>query len=141
MKSEGMSMKTTESRPNIIVLFSDQQRWDTLGCYGQKLPISPNLDKMAEEGVRFEHAFTCQPVCGPVRATLQTGKFPTEVGCEVNHRHLPVDADTLAKRMKAQGYRTGYIGKWHLASGPNRLVNGYDPDYRIVPVPEELRGG
>jgi len=130
-----------KDRPNIVVLFSDQQRWDTLGCYGQKLPISPNLDQMAAEGVRFEHAFTCQPVCGPVRASLQTGKYPTQVGCDVNNRHLPLKADTLANRMKAAGYKTGYIGKWHLASGPNRFDDGFDPYYGIHPVPEELRGG
>jgi uncharacterized sulfatase len=128
-------------KPNIVVLFSDQQRWDTLGCYGQKLPVSPNLDKMAAEGVKFELAFTCQPVCGPVRATLQTGKYPTEIGCETNNRHLPLDSDTLAKRMKDQGYKTGYIGKWHLASGKNRFDGDFDPNYRIFPVPEELRGG
>jgi len=128
-------------RPNVVFLFSDQQRWDTLGCYGQKLPISPNLDQMAAEGVRFEHAFTCQPVCGPVRASLQTGKYPTQVGCEVNNRHLPLNADTLARRMKAAGYKTGYIGKWHLASGPNRYDEGVAPDYRILPIPEAFRGG
>jgi len=128
-------------RPNIVFLFSDQQRWDTLGCYGQKLPISPNLDQMAAEGVRFENAFTCQPVCGPVRASLQTGKYPTQVGCEVNNRHLPLNADTLARRMKAAGYKTGYIGKWHLASGPNRYDEGVAPDYRILPIPEAFRGG
>jgi arylsulfatase A-like enzyme len=128
-------------RPNIICILSDQQRWDTLGCYGQALPVSPNLDAMARSGVRFEYAFTCQPVCGPVRAVLQTGKYPTQVGCEVNNRHLPLNADTLARRMKAAGYKTGYIGKWHLASGPNRFDEGLDPDYRIFPVPEEYRGG
>ncbi len=128
-------------KPNIIVMFSDQQRWDTLGCYGQKLPVSPNLDKMAEEGVKFDLAFTCQPVCGPVRACLQTGKYATEVNCYTNHRHLPLDADTLANRMKAAGYKTGYIGKWHLASGPNVLDGDYSPDYRIFPIPEKHRGG
>ena len=61
-------------QPNIVFLFSDQQRWDTCGCYGQPLPVTPNLDRMAAEGVRFEHAFTCQPVCGPARAALQTGR-------------------------------------------------------------------
>lgn len=128
-------------KPNIIFILSDQQRWDTLGCYGQTLPVSPNLDLMANTGVRFEHAFTCQPVCGPVRATLQTGKYPTQVGCEINHRHLPLNADTLARRMNQAGYKTGYIGKWHLASGPNRFDEGVDPDCRVLPVPKEFRGG
>lgn len=124
--------------PNIVFVFSDQQRWDTCGCYGQPLDITPNLDRMAAEGVRFEHAFTCQPVCGPARASLQTGKYPAEIGVFTNHRMLPLDEETLAKRLSASGYEVGYIGKWHLASfGPH---DGPD-NYRTRPVPPERRGG
>lgn len=129
-------------KPNIIFIFSDQQRWDTCGCYGQKLPVTPNLDKMAQQGVRFENAFSCQPVCGPARAALQSGKWPTEVGCHANHRHLPTDLKhTLAKEMKKAGYSTGYIGKWHLASGPNEYAGDLYPDYRVAPVDKEFRAG
>ena len=60
---------------NLIFYFSDQQRWDTCGCYGQPLDITPNLDALAAEGVRFDNAFSPQPVCGPCRALFQTGKF------------------------------------------------------------------
>ena len=66
------------SKPNILFFFTDQQRWDTIGCYGQKLNISPNLDKLAKEGVLFKNTFTCQPVCGPARSCIQTGKYATE---------------------------------------------------------------
>ena len=52
-------------RPNILFYFTDQQRWDTCGCYGQRLPVTPRLDELAARGVRFDRAFTCQPVCGP----------------------------------------------------------------------------
>ncbi len=129
-------------KPNIIFVFSDQQRWDTCGCYGQKLPVTPNLDRLAAEGTRFENAFTCQPVCGPARAALQSGLWPSETDCYKNHRHLPRDLEhTLAKELKKSGYSTGYIGKWHLASGPNENAPGFDPDYRIYPIPEELRAG
>ncbi len=124
--------------PNIVFLFSDQQRWDTCGCYGQPLDITPNLDRMAGDGVRFEHAFTCQPVCGPARACLQTGKYATEVGCHTNHRMLPVQERTLAHYLSGAGYDTAYIGKWHLASGGP--IGGPD-DFRIKPVPRERRGG
>ncbi len=123
-------------KPNILFLFSDQQRWDTLGCYEQALPTTPNLDRMASEGVRFEHAFTCQPVCGPARAALQTGKYPTEVGCHTNGRQLPPDEQTIAKHLSAAGYEVAYIGKWHLATGVHR-----HPNYRTIAVPPELRGG
>jgi hypothetical protein len=59
---------TVMPTPNLLVLFADQQRADTLGCYGQALPVTPHLDRWAAAGTRFAHAFTCQPVCGPARA-------------------------------------------------------------------------
>lgn len=67
-------------RPNIVFYFTDQQRWDTMGCYGQRLDVTPNLDRIAGEGVRFENAFTNLPVCGPARACLQTGRWGTRTG-------------------------------------------------------------
>lgn len=134
------------TQPNIIFILSDQQRWDTLGCYGQKLPVTPNLDKMAAEGVRFEHAFTCQPVCGPARACLQTGKYATEIGCYRNNKALPLDEKTLAHYLREAGYDVGYIGKWHLASESSKL-DRIDPneegaaDYHTTAIPPERRGG
>ena len=126
------------NKPNILFIFSDQQRWDTCGCYGQPLDVTPNLDRMAREGVRFAQTFTCQPVCGPARASLQTGKYPTEVGCHTNHRMLPLDEKTIAHHFSEHGYEVGYIGKWHLAStGPH----GGPDDFRTKPVPPERRGG
>ncbi|MGN0745693.1 MAG: sulfatase-like hydrolase/transferase [Aristaeellaceae bacterium] len=119
---------------NVIFYFSDQQRWDTMGCYGQRLPVTPVLDQLAGEGALFENAFTCQPVCGPARACLQSGMYATEVGCHKNHRILPIGMDTLARRLHAAGYETAYIGKWHLASNQER-------SYRTEAVPPERRGG
>ncbi len=127
-------------RPNIIFYFSDQQRWDTAGCYGQSLPITPNLDRLAQEGVRFEHAFTCQPVCGPARACLQTGKWATETGCFRNGVALPLDEVTIAHLLAEGGYRVGYVGKWHLAS-TMKLAGQPDVDYQTIPIPPERRGG
>ncbi|MFQ6098893.1 MAG: sulfatase-like hydrolase/transferase [Armatimonadota bacterium] len=129
-----MSAESSD-RPNILFVFSDQQRWDTLGCYGQKLDVTPNLDRMAAEGVRFEFAFTCQPVCGPARASLQTGKYAAEVGCFRNDIALPVDEKTIAHWLSEAGYEVGYIGKWHLAS------SGPEQNFRTEPVPPERRGG
>ncbi len=123
-------------KPNIIFYFSDQQRWDTLGCYGQKLDVSPTLDALAKEGVRFEHAYTCQPVCGPARACLQTGKFATEIGCYKNGIQLPLDATTLANCFNDAGYETAYVGKWHLASDHAKKI-----DYKTTAIPEKYRGG
>ena len=128
-------------RPNIIFYFSDQQRWDTMGCYGQSLPVTPYLDRLAAEGTLFENAFTCQPVCGPARACLQTGLYATQVGCHINDLKLPLDADTIARRFNDAGYRTGYIGKWHLASQGTFVPGIPKEDYTIYPIPEERRGG
>ena len=130
-------------KPNIIFIFSDQQRWDTVGCYGQELDITPNLDQMAAEGVKFENAFTCQPVCGPARAVLQTGKYATETGNYRNHIALPQDAKTIAHWFTEADYRVGYIGKWHLASngGESNIDIGKEFNHRTDPVPLEYRGG
>lgn len=67
-------------RPNVIVFFTDQQRWDTVGAYGNPLSLTPHLDSMARRGTLFEYAFTPQPVCGPARTALQTGLYPSQVG-------------------------------------------------------------
>ncbi|MDL2233648.1 sulfatase-like hydrolase/transferase [Ruminococcaceae bacterium OttesenSCG-928-L11] len=123
-------------RPNIIFYFSDQQRWDTVGCYGQALPVTPNLDALAAQGTRFQNAFTCQPVCGPARACLQTGKYATEIGCYRNGIALPLDVDTLAGQFHAAGYETAYVGKWHLASDADRGI-----DHTVTAIPPEYRGG
>ncbi|QUH27604.1 sulfatase-like hydrolase/transferase [Vallitalea guaymasensis] len=130
-------------KPNILFIFSDQQRWDTVGCYGQPLDITPNLDDLAKDGVRIENAFTCQPVCGPARACLQTGKYATETGCYRNAIALPLDANTVPRYLSQAGYEVGYVGKWHLAS------TGYDSNedigevcnYETTAIPPERRGG
>ena len=93
---------------------------------------------MAEEGVRFENVFTCQPLCGPARSCLQTGKYATENRCHINHRMLPLDEKTIAHFLSENGYEVGYIGKWHLAStGPE----GSPDDFTTKPIPPERRGG
>lgn len=126
-------------RPNVVFIFSDQQRWDTLGCYGQHLDISPNLDRMAAEGVRFENAFTCQPVCGPARSCIQTGKYATETGCFRNDIALPLHEKTIAHWFSEAGYEVGYIGKWHLASTSRRSQE--ETNFVGKPIPPERRGG
>lgn len=96
---------------NIVFYFSDQQRWDTVN---EK--VTPNLMKLADEGVLFENSFTCQPVCGPARSCLQSGMYATETGCYTNGIALPQDITPLAEYFNRAGYQTAYIGKWHLGS-------------------------
>lgn len=129
--------------PNVLVVLSDQQRPDSCGVYGQRLPVTPRLDRLAAEGVTFDQAFTVQPVCGPARATLQTGRYPTTLGCWRNGIALPPGVDTLADRLTALGYATGYVGKWHLASNRGRGLPADRPvaRYERRPVPPERRGG
>ncbi len=127
-------------KPNIIFYFSDQQRADTCGCYGQELEITPNLDRFADEGIRFEHAFTAQPVCGPCRALFQTGLYPTSTGCFRNNVALPLDAKTLGHYFTDAGYETAYVGKWHLASDGD-LESKPTVDYHHSAIPPERRGG
>ena len=127
-------------RPNIVFFFTDQQRPDTIGCYGQPLPTTPRLDQLAREGVRFEWAFSPQPVCGPCRALFQTGRYATETGCFRNNVMLPSHVKTLADYIQEAGYETAYIGKWHLASGGGEA--GRPPaDHTVTAVPPERRGG
>ncbi len=125
---------------NIIFYFTDQQRWDTCGCFGQPLDITPNLDALAREGVKFDNAFSPQPVCGPCRALFQTGKWPTETGCFRNNIMLPAGVKTLGSYIEEAGYETAYIGKWHLASD-GELEKPPTIDHTITAIPRELRGG
>jgi arylsulfatase A-like enzyme len=117
----------SSSPPNVLVFFTDQQRWDTAGVHGNPLDLMPNFDRMAQAGTHVYYSFTCQPVCGPARACLQTGRYATATGCFKNGIPLPLDAKTLAHHFRAAGYVTGYLGKWHLADEE--------------PVPEAKRGG
>jgi arylsulfatase A-like enzyme len=119
--------KQARKQPNVIVFFTDQQRWDTTGVHGNPLDLTPNFDRMATHGTHVAHSFTCQPVCGPARSCFQTGLYATTTGCFRNGIPLPQESRTLAHHFHAAGYQTAYIGKWHLADEE--------------PVPEGKRGG
>ncbi|MFI6874559.1 sulfatase-like hydrolase/transferase [Streptomyces sp. NPDC050400] len=118
-------------RPNVVVILTDQQRWDTTGVHGGPTGLTPQFDRIAHEGTLIEQAITPNPVCAPARSALQTGRWPTAAGVHRNGLPLPADLPTLAGSFAAAGYATGYIGKWHLAGAPN------GPG----PVPTEARGG
>jgi len=115
-------------RPNVIVFFTDQQRWDTTGAHGNPLNLTPNFDRMADHGTHIDTSITCQPVCGPARSSLQTGLYATQTGCWRNGIPLNPELKTLAEYYKEAGYATGYIGKWHLGTTEG-------------PVPKQERGG
>lgn len=119
--------------PNVVFFFTDQQRWDSTGVAGNPLGLTPTFDRLAAEGTYVANAFTPQPVCGPARACLQSGRYATATGCVTNGIAMPTNCDTLATQFRTAGYKTGYIGKWHLAgkgNGPGavpvRLRGGYE---------------
>ncbi len=120
-------------KPNIIFYFSDQQRWDTLNS-----ELMPNVWELGEEGVLFENSFTCQPVCGPARACLQTGQLATQNKCYWNGIPLARNTKTLADHFNENGYDTAYIGKWHLASD---RFPGLGVHCEKTAVPLEKQGG
>lgn len=113
---------------NVIIVLTDQQRWDTLGCLGNPMGLTPTLDRFARMGTLCESAFTPNPLCAPARAALQTGVYPTITGVFKNELAMPSDTTTIAHYFAAEGYRTGYIGKWHL--GPRSEQQAVAPDYR-----------
>lgn len=122
--------ETPGTKPkNIIFYFTDQQRHDTFNS-----EVMPNLYSFSAEGVTFSNCFTCQPVCGPARACLQSGVYATECDCFKNGRSLPIDIPHLADYFSDAGYDTAYIGKWHLATD-----GGYPCEKNAVP--KERRGG
>ncbi len=105
-------------RPNILFVFADQMRGMAMGCAGNPQVITPNLDRLAAQGTRFSHAYANIPVCGPCRGSLLTGQYPLTHRVVANDLPLPEDAVTVGELFKAAGYRTGYIGKWHLDGIP-----------------------
>lgn len=118
---------------NIIFYFSDQQRFDTVNE-----TVTPNLMKLASEGVMFNNNITCQPVCGPARACLQTGRYATQLGCYFNGIPLPKGVPTIAEMFNNAGYQTAYIGKWHLASD---RIAGIGEHYENKAIPQHKLGG
>jgi len=115
----------------VVIVFTDQQRWDTLGVNGSPMGLTPNLDRLARQGARFLLPITNQPVCAPARACLLTGQYATTHGVWRNGLGLTGREQTLATCFGAAGYQTAYVGKWHLA--PRECGRG--------PVPAEYRGG
>ena len=106
--------QSSARQPNIVYIFADQMRKHVLGCYGNQMVPTPNFDAMAAAGTVFDNAISTWPVCSPYRAMLLTGRHPMANGTVSNDAGVRDNLPTIAKVVKAQGYATGYIGKWHL---------------------------
>lgn len=116
-------------RPNILILYTDQQRWDALGTNGNDEIITPNLDALAENGVTFTHHFVQSPVCMPSRVSMLSGQYPSTLG--ITHMGVPVPEDTLTlpQMLKPYGYHTANIGKLHFLPHANRDHRQQYPNY------------
>ena len=105
-------------RPNIILLFSDDHGWQAISAYGSKVNQTPNIDRIAEEGMRFDRCYVTNSICAPSRATILTGKHSHLNGQTRNGPTFDGSQQTFPKLLQAQGYTTAMIGKWHLRSEP-----------------------
>tara|TARA_R110002049_G_scaffold50370_3_gene143165 strand:+ start:212732 stop:214207 length:1476 start_codon:yes stop_codon:yes gene_type:complete len=122
--------KTGPAKPNIVIILTDDQGYQDLGCFGSQTIQSPHLDQMAAEGTRLT-SFYAQPVCGVSRAALMTGSYPIRVAEPNNTKRLHTvphpNEVTMAEVLRQAGYATGMIGKWHLAMDRKNSPTGVDP--------------
>ena len=114
-------------KKQMVFIMTDTQRWDMVNCYRETGLSTPCLDALAADGVRFERAYTTQPVCGPARAGLFTGTYPSWNGSWANGMALGDNVKTIGQRLSDNGIKCAYIGKWHL-DGTDYFGNGFCPD-------------
>ena len=135
--------------PNILFILADDLGWKDLGCQGSTFYETPNIDRLAAEGMRFTQAYAACPVCSPTRASLMTGKYPARLHltdflpgekARPNQKllgpsiiqNLPIDELTLPEALKRGGYVTGIIGKWHLGANAAHYPTSYGFDFNVA---------
>jgi arylsulfatase A-like enzyme len=136
----GLILKAVD-RPNIVIIYADDLGWGSLSCYGQKAYETPYLDRMAREGVRLTSFYVSTPGCAPSRAALLTGRYPFRTGVPSNpapdagrDHGIKQSETTLAELLKAEGYATKAVGKWHLGHLPEFYPtrHGFDSYFGIL---------
>lgn len=117
----------------IIFIMTDTQRTDMVGCYGYPEMKTPSIDALAAKGVRYDRAYSCQPVCGPARSAIFTGTYPHSNGAWGNSMPLGANVKTVGQRLSDNRFHTAYVGKYHLDGGDyfglGVAADGWDPDY------------
>ena len=130
--------------PNIVLIFTDDQGYQDLGCFGSPDIRTPNIDKMAKEGNRFTNFYVSQPVCSASRSSLLTGCYANRIGIHgalfpKAKKGLNLEETTIAEMLKPLGYATAIFGKWHLGDHPDLLPtrHGFD-EYFGVPFSNDM---
>ncbi len=113
-------------RPNVVFILTDDQRWDQLGCEGHPFLKTPNLDRIATEGARFANMFVTTSLCSPSRASFLSGLYAHSHGVVNNFTDYPADLASFPRRLQESGYRTAYIGKWHMGEQSDARRPGFD---------------
>ena len=136
-------------RPNILFIMTDDHAAHALSCYGSRINQTPNLDRIAAEGMRFANCFVTNSLCGPSRATILTGKYSHRHGFRRNGDPFDGDQPHVVKYLRAAGYQTAIVGKWHLKTEPtgfdySKVLPGqgryHDPDFLEMGVREKHQG-
>jgi arylsulfatase A-like enzyme len=125
-------------RPNFVFILIDDMGFSDVGCYGSQFHETPNIDRLAHQGMKFTNAYAACPVCSPTRASILAGQYPARIGITdfipghqrpweklsvpQNRLQLPLETVTIAEALKEHRYATAHIGKWHLGG------KGYSPD-------------
>ena len=145
--------QTSQSRPNIVLILADDLGYGDLACYGSAKNLTPHIDGLARDGVRFTDFHSASAICTPTRVSILTGRYPARFGItrafrDTKEEFLPPDVITLPKLLKQAGYATAHVGKWHLgglqksdiadrASGPpGPLEHGFDHYLAMNEEPE-----
>lgn len=113
-------------RPNIVLIFTDDQQFNALGANGNSILLSPTMDRFADQGVRFTQARAALPVCSPSRATILTGQYNNTNGVENLGQSINVSSPKLGVELRKAGYTTGVTGKWHLGRRSQQTAMGFD---------------